>query len=359
MRRLYSPRRSLFKFGGVVAAEVQQLEGRTLPAGVVNVAIAANGNVTITGDNSSNTIDIDVTAGSIVITPDATTRVKVGGVTADAGEAVQVTEEGDDVDGNLKIDMKGGNDVVRLTVTGTETNITGNVSVKMGSGADTLDILVVAEDVDPDPVLEDFQGNINVEGNVNIDMGTGNNVDKVRIDSSDDDAGILGIGGHLTIKTHSGNDVVALFDVDVVKNVTINSGLGHDDVLQVDGLEVGGNLTLTYGDLNYLENVAVGGNTKVNSGTGDDRFGVTGFTGAGKVDVDLGSGADQLAIGTIGEGFASVKLNGGTGTDDLDTNTVLEGVTPKSFENVSDDADAALAAIEAAVVAAVDAAFVV
>lgn len=375
MRRFFSARRSMANRFCGIPSEVQTLEPRALLAGVVNVAISKAGNVTITGDSKDNAVTVNVDADGVSIIGFDGTKIKFDGETSDAGEEVQLTDGDAEIPGKLTVNMKGGDDSLVLAVTaaasvdkgvsidmgtgddfaglfveGAALTVTGTLSIKTGSGSDEV---FVTTGVD---------GSILVEGSTTIDTGAGSSTDNVLVgndalidelaaltedstvddlpaDTSGDPQSIV-IEGSLTVKTQSGDDNVGLVGVTVEKNATLDTGLG-DDVLAVVNVGVGGNLKLTYGDLNSLLNVTVGGKLTGDSGTGDDQFAVHNLTINGNVDLKLGSGNDKLAVGafTVGEDVTSVKLNGGTGTDSLTPDDIDITPDPKSFEN--DNADLA------------------
>jgi hypothetical protein len=87
---------------------------------------------------------------------------------------------------------------------------------------------------------------------------------------------------------------------------------------------------LTYGEDNALRNVTVVGKLTVDSGTGNDHFAVSNMK-AESVDINSGSGKDQLLIGP-GVVVTSGKVDGGSGGNKILSAVALPaGVKVKSF----------------------------
>ena len=369
MRRLFNVRRRLAKRFDNFPAEVQKLETRALLAGVVTVAISKAGDVTITGDSKDNVVTVNIDDGEINIDPSDDTRIKVGKTTFAPGENVELAKS-TAITGNLTVKLGGGNDefvveVDQNSTVGTEAK-PKNVNIDGGTGDDEIVISVDDADLtifgkltvtsgsgdDTVAISAEDGGEIAVGGNTSVNSGTG--IDLIVISDGDVIEDLLGtglddesadaekdinFGGTLNVNASTGNDEVAVIGVAVEKGATLDTGLG-DDVLAVVDVNVGGDLKLTFGDLNALLNVSVGGKITGNSGSGNDRFGVDNLNANGNIDLNLSSGNDQLALGDVdlSDNVKSVKLNGGSGTDSISGNpALLTDAKPKNFEN--DDAN--------------------
>lgn len=336
------------------AIEVQQLESKQLLTGVVTLAISGSNDVSITGDSSANDIDVTIQNGQLSVVGNAGTLIRFGGNAAVAA-INNVTVPGIR---DLNVDLKGGDDNIYVEV-GSALTIGRNVNVSTGSGSDYVEVygnaaltvngsLRVSTGSGDDIVDLGTDGALmTVKGNAVVDTGSGKDavaiIDYEKLgaantaaefqaipnDSNTVDAQQIRIGRNLTIRTGSDNDAVGIVGVQVGRDAEIHSGFGHGDIVGITNMRVGRNLNLIYGDDNAMTDVTVGGKLKVRSGTGDDRFAASDIR-ASVIDVNLGSGNDQLAIGA-GVTASRATINGGTGRDNI-IGPVAAGAKVKSFE---------------------------
>lgn len=387
MKRYQNRRQSLAAGRSVAAAQIQELESKQLLTGTVTVALSDDGDLSLTGDSKDNEVVVDIDETGVSIRGVNGTSVRIGDETFDPGETATIAEDavvprdlsvkmkgGDDsveiyvddaasVGRNVDIDMGKGDDFLLLFATD-EVSVGGKLSVKSGSGSDYVEISTGGED-----------GSIEVAGDASIDTGSGDDglfigdwdlledvIDDGEpdgedpepvqaagaveafldlVDNSDDpEAQAVKFAGKLSVKTGTGNDSLGILGVAVGLDASIHTGTGHGDVLGISNLSVGRDLKLTYGDLNAVQNVTVGGKTTVKSGTGDDRFAIDRVTLKGDAEIHLGPGKDELALGEGVVAEKNVKLRGGAGNDQLASAIDLDGADVSGFEGTAVDFEA-------------------
>lgn len=196
--------------------ETQALEARIVPAGNV-VASMANGNLTLTGDNSSNRITVFESEGEIRIIPRSGTSTTINGEQS-------VTLPGP-ISGNLKVKMKGGDDFVTV-----EADVGKSVNANMGAGTDVLSLrtMTVTRNVkiNMGTGTDDLSWlSMTVNGNVNINMGgTTGRAEDTSLASSQ-------IGGSFKYKGGTGDQNVEILFSQIAKNASFNLGSGDDSVV--------------------------------------------------------------------------------------------------------------------------------
>lgn len=321
--------------------------------------------------NIGGPIAVDSGAGNLVVvvgSPGSTTTSK-GLSWLHGNGATQVFLEGN-VQVNGNVTGKAGEGFAKISVLDGLT-VTGAVSITNGpGGSETLFAgptkvsgSFTLNNGDGADIVEIGGPSFDVLGAVTINQGIG--------DSSPPAVAALGpslvkiaagktvIGGGLTIKALSGDDVVQLDGLISAKSLTVDLGAGRGDIQIADSLTVSGNLLIQLGDadddITVPGNVNVGGTTTIRTGAGDDQVlwygGVSLLQGA--VTIDTGDGADEIAVQgwtvkaatkvSLGSGndtlfidnsiFAAVNLDAGSGSDqvyietqDLGGTTTFNGV---------------------------------
>lgn len=319
-RRVRRHHRKLWK-GHV--AEIQQLEQRALLAGTVLVTFASNV-ATITGDNKSNSIDVDVDAGGVItITGQEGTKVSFGGVVRDAEDPLVLPSPTAAL--GINVSLRGGSDAINLNVSGgLGTLPLKNLTVDMGDEEDEVSILVGEGTT------------LNFADVINISTGEGGDELDIQIDGvvnvaktltlntgADDDDGELQVDGTLTVKgavsilTGDGEDFFDISGNGTVRfdnALTINTGEDSDELgIELDqGLTVIGAVTITTGD----------GDDRISfshsESTLDFRKGLSIDTGSGRDEVDLSSSDGILSSG------ADLKISTGSGDDEVRINERLQ-----------------------------------
>ncbi len=331
--------------------DIQQLESRQLLTGTVTVAVSKAGDISVSGDSKDNDVFVEVNADNVTIVGNSGTSLKVGKTVIAPGVPVVVPRPASIRD--LDVNLHGGNDSIDISVN-SDVVIHRNVNVWTGAGNDSVS-------VESNGALVDVRGSVS--------MNTGSGHDSVRVADADKFAGVdteaellavaddtgaasvqmIRVGKDINISTGTGNDGIALLGVEAGRDVTVNSGLGHGDVLGVSNVRAGRDMNLIWGDLNAINNVTIVRKLRVDSGTGNDRFVVDNLH-ASIVDVNLGPGNDQLAIGGTVVVTKSAKIHGGAGKDNLVSLSPLGGASVKSFEGSVVDAAAILDEVLAALV---------
>jgi hypothetical protein len=225
----------------------ERLETRTLMAGNVTAAVV-DGNLTITGDSSSNVIALHQ------IGDTGQWRITGGIKTSINGKLNSMVTES--VTGDITIDLNSGND--RLTVQ--DGYIPGSLTVKMGDGNDAAalanleignylhfegnngnDVLGVRNVAVADPTFSYYSsidmgdGNdttrVNNLSDQNLSLTTGSGVDHLKMANS------TFLGGPtegLHIQSGGGGDVTRLIN-DTTGPLTVSVGGGKHNILKVNG----------------------------------------------------------------------------------------------------------------------------
>ena len=176
---------------------LEGLEGRRLQAGNVTASIV-NGDLRIIGDNLSNQVVVIEDAGRYRVR--GLNNTKINSAAADLFfSQEQLTRD-------LRVDMKGGNDIFLLVLNGIQ--VPRDVKVSGGDGNDTVGF-----------------DQVNVGNDLTIDMGRGNDV--VNLENTL-------VGDDMTIDTGADRDRVRLANVQVQDRLDIDLGSGNADLLQLE-----------------------------------------------------------------------------------------------------------------------------
>ncbi|MCA9024527.1 MAG: peptidylprolyl isomerase [Planctomycetaceae bacterium] len=258
LRRRSSHRRRVRAFQACEA-----LESRTLLSGNVN-AVVTNGNLTLTGDDADNSVEVSIVDGDLVVTGLDGTTVN------DSTDAFVAVSEGTTLDGNLVSLLGQGDDTLR--VTGALT-ISGTTNVNDSSGVSQVGIT-----------------NATLEGNVSI--ATGSEADAISISGST-------LNGSLTINAGGGDNQVSVFDTTVDGAVAVSSWLGSNRFDRFANSRFGEFLSDRFPRLF----------DRITTNLFSHGFGLFGFAGLGT------SGANDVVIEESTVGSLNVKT--GRGEDDV------------------------------------------
>ncbi len=219
MKNLFrqSSRHQKHRSPSALSAEIQLLEQRTLPTGTV-VAAVSSGNLTLTGDNNSNQLTINVTETGITLTGTAGTLIRSG-----AFSAATQTLVGSNTFRDVTINLDGGNDALTVNL-GTDLavgNLTVRRNLKINGGFGNDSVTVNSATL--------TSGKIDVGGDLTVDLGAGNDrLTKTLV------AAPINVTGNVRIIGGTGNDDVELEALTVGKDLTIDTGSGDDEVFLVD-----------------------------------------------------------------------------------------------------------------------------
>jgi hypothetical protein len=264
-------------------------------AGDVFVFMDRGGNLQIIGDNRSNGIQIDRFGDTVVQGIDAGgSATRINGV-ANGLVEFEVVGEGD-----IKVHLRGGNDIVQVGTRSDDVNVPDDLEIDTGHGND--EVLIT--------------GDTNIGDDLEIDSGSGADLVDVRnVDVADD----------MMIKTSSGDDVVKLLAVRIVGSTRVNTGDGADRIYT--------NFDATFG-----------GSLRIDTGRGDDFLQLTHSRFEGRVRVMMGAGNDGLCIENSTFNSEDTRFDGGRGASDtwaINATTfagepILGDITPR-FEFEFDD----------------------
>lgn len=258
----------------IVRHGIELLEDRKMLAG--NILVNIGSTTTIAGDDVENGLEISKGTGAdevIFRGLDGTT------INGNAAPFVQTIQGGL---GSLKIDLKGGGDLLVIT-NFSEATATWPVAAAPQTGTD------------------------------------------------------LDLSGDLTIADKSGNNVVLLRHLNVTGKLNVKTG-ANDDIIVAESLTVGGAVALNTGsgsDQVLIRGLNVAGKTTISTGSGDDAVGVYSAVAQQLSQIKLGGDNDQAWIET--NTLNGVKFVGGSGTNELTEdfaahNTITGGVKTSKIE---------------------------
>ena len=279
----------------------EQLEVRTLPS-VSTLFNPGSGVLTLKGNNDSDGVSLEGT-GAI-----GGVEVYVNGVFVNTFAGVQ----------NITVNLKGGNDVLNLS----SFMIPGNISIKMGSGADVLDVDTVTDfGAGPNTLLS-------VGGTFQAKMGS-NPGDLIQMDGS--------------------ASVVISGDVKLIGAADVNlDGDGGSSGVEVGDLNFGGDLKIDFspwGDVDGdsknldIDDINVFGATTIVCSVADDaiEIGDSSFTGPTTVLLSFGTNLFDVDVGDANNFGGLLTLSGVFGIDTYDAsaaNTLGGGLNPIGIEFV-------------------------
>jgi hypothetical protein len=342
------------------SAEIQVLETKSLPTGTVTVSLSGSGDLYIRGDNNPNELEVQVFGGQLSVTGLNNTLIKLGNAAPAANISVPVPAVLRDV----KIDLRGGDDVLSLTSVDA-LDVERNLDINTGSGNDEVEIFaentlsvgrnawIYTEGGNDIVSLNTLAGGSFVIGrDAEIKTGSGEDavalVDRDRFSGVTNTADLLAVpnntatagaqsiraGRDLKISTQGDNDKIAVLGAEAGRDFSILSGFGRGDVLGVSNLRAGRDLTLNDGDENVLQNVTVVRTLSINSGNGNDRFAID-RVNVRNLNIQLGSGNDQLSLGANVTVTSQAKINGNGGQNKyLKSGTALAGAKIKNMRGV-------------------------
>jgi hypothetical protein len=286
---------------------LEMLENRWIPAGTVTGSFA-NGTWTLIGDAEANEVLINppLLPGSFTVT--GLNGTVVAGVTE--VEAFK----------HLVIKLGAGDDRVQVNDTGAFSGLPGNLTIRGGSGANTVRIqdfkvrnLTIINGVNASSA--DYVSLVNsiVQYNVTINNGDGASSIDIYGGSSIPSA----IGGNLTIRNGIGENSTYITDTHIGGNVTVKNGLpdpsgdaGYFLFSNVGNVNrrsvIGGNVFVSYqggnSDVEGLWDAEVRGNVRFKYGSGSNKLHFDGYALAQPVHIHgnltvTSQGVSSLTIG--------------------------------------------------------------
>lgn len=271
-------------------ARIESLEGRSLMAGDVLASIKL-GSLYVQGDAMANDVAIvDQGNGKVEITGRNGTKINGADSTVLSGFA-----------NNLKVDLRGGDDVVSLR--GTESHVIPRFAIESGTGNDSVfldqiySVLGKVETGSGDDVIELMNAS-----SVLLDLETGSGNDSIRVGADVSNSALISVA-FLKLETGLGNDSVVIQNTNLTSsNIKIEAGQGDDNLLVRKG-----------SGSSWL---------KASTGSGTDTV-VVEESSFRSLEIELGAGdSDQLKLRGVKSNLA--KLSGGLGVAD---SLVIEGST--------------------------------
>lgn len=172
---------------------LERLEDRLLYAGDVTVTLK-NGNVSVRGDQSGNDLVLRMAEGVFLI--EGRNQTTING----SNQPFRLTTSS--IAGDLKVDLRGGDDVVQID----DVVVLGRVTIRTGSGHDVL-----------------AAPGLSVRQDLRVSTGRGSDTLLW---------GSLSVDGHLRIRAGSGNDQVGLIDdIRLAGGMNIQTASGADTVV--------------------------------------------------------------------------------------------------------------------------------
>ncbi len=251
-------RRSAVRRGTRSYHALESLESRTLLAGNVT-AVVEGGNLTLTGDDAANSVEVSVVDGDIVVTGLDDTTVN------DSTDAFVAVTGATTLSGNLTSSLGSGDDTLRVTG---ELTVSGTTSVTDSSGVSQVGIT-----------------DATLDGNVSI--STGDSADEISITGST-------LGANLTVNAGGGDNQVSVFDTTIAGGMAVSSWHGSSRYDRFVNSRIG--LRLMDRLPRLFDRIA-------------SRLGSHGFAGLGT------SGANDVVIEESTIGSLSVKT--GSGADNV------------------------------------------
>jgi hypothetical protein len=265
---------------------VEPLEGRAMLAGNVLASVSLAGDLTVTGDASSNNISIhfDTTTGSYLITGTNTTIN--GSSTTVNVNGLAMAATGAAFTGAMNINMAGGNDVVAVA----------------GDHSTAASVL---------------------HSSLSVDGGIGN--DSITIDQ-------MATEGELTVTGGDGNDKISLTNTNCVATISISGGAGNDSIVvdtlaEFDGIGI---IIDTGADNDNLavSHATTNGSMLVSGGLGKDKFALSDLDVSGALQVSASTSASNKDDGD------KVSIDSAT-VDSLDVNVVGHSHQQIAISNVT------------------------
>ncbi len=327
-----SPRRRGRRTSSLIV-EIQSLEPRALPAGTVTVNVV-DGDIKLIGDNSANSIEVDLQPNGIFVRGFDGTNIKLGASLTMDGSAVQLSNS-PTVLRDLVINLKGGADTLALHVGDTLSDgfvhavIGRNLKIEMGAGFDqaTIELFISGPTVNSLPSLT-------VNNEMKVDLGTesdyfladgfwkfaGAPADYGQESSRTEPISVI---GNTKIVGGSGDDIVSLQIFSTVGNLQIETGSGNDTV-SLNHVSISGSASIFTGASNddlLMTNTTIRRGASLDTGSGNDRVVIGGdFSEINRrILIRLQSGNDTLVFQGLTHLGQNVVIDGGSGSQDVDT----------------------------------------
>ncbi|MEM7313096.1 MAG: hypothetical protein AAF497_08075 [Planctomycetota bacterium] len=295
---------------------IERLESRQMMAGNVSLVLSPTGNLTINGDNLDNELFIEgIGRRKIEVTGGDGTQISFEGRSADR-HVLSISSPAWELDrtnltGNLRIDLRGGNDNVHIN----NVNVEGNVVSSMGAGDDQLQL-----------------NSVQVDRGLTFLGGAGSNRDGLFVLNSS-------VGGHTRSVLGGSNthDNFVSTNSTFAGNLVVSQTSGEASVVLYESV-VGGRTNVATGS--GTDNVTVMSSTvaatSISMGSGIDRLDILGTELDGAANFNLGIGNDETSI-TSSDFVSSLLLNLGSGNDSAQFDDAMTARTFRILAGSGDD----------------------
>lgn len=267
---------------------VERVEDRCLLAGVVGVSISNSGNITLTGDAEANDIEITVFDG---------TRGRIRGLNG------TLLDSGDLIGNSYLFDLE-----ELLTEVGPFQALRGNLTVNLGAGDDSLEILGTSGPLEP----------FVIEGRLEVGLGAG--ADTFR-------QSVSYVGGRARIRGGSGDggDHIEIEETFMFGDTQINTGASGDALDQIvidDSFIVSAELRGSGGATEVSVRDTTSVELEIFTGGSDDQIFVSDAIVLGDLRIDTGSASNSAPGDYVGLGDSVVvgdlRINGRQGRQTIE-----------------------------------------
>lgn len=281
---------------------IESLEGRILLSGDVS-AVVHEGNLNLQGDGEDNLVEVTVTGDGVIV------RGLDGTTINGAGDDFVAFAGVDTIDGNLVVNLRGGDDVLLLSG---GLNVGRDVRFHGGAGDDRVGL-----------------ENVSIGHDFNARMSHGD--DGIHIEDSS-------IGGQVHVISGEGDETLAIRTTSIGGDLKLGAKRG-DAAVHLDETMVAGRMRLSFGGGNdgvFVEDSELG-QLVVRSRSGDDFVMAESTHVAGKVRIGLGRGDDAVVMTGSSEIEGSFRANGKRGSDTADLSASVSFARPPVLRHFAFD----------------------
>lgn len=317
----------------------------SVPAGTVTASISRSGDIKVTGDADSNTINVNIGGGYITLSSPTGTRFRVAGQpTVDGPLALPLPA----AVRSLSIDLRGGDDSVTALIT-SDVVVRRDVAVNTGAGNDFVAVEVRNADVaigqnltidlgagnDRGQMIVDETGSLIAARDITLRTAAGTDSllladnDSMPLESVSSPAGLAEVadnseiarnqriraGRDMNINLGSENDLLTMLAAEAIRDLQINAG-GGLDAITASNIRAGRNFASSEIEKQFLQNLTAVGTMQLRSGSTPDDAVINNLR-ANRLDVNLGAGNDRLSIGGSINVRNGGNIDGAGGTNNV------------------------------------------
>lgn len=314
----------------------------SVDGGTVAVTTSRGGDLILIGDGKPNTVNFRIQGTTLLLDGGDATSFRLPGQAPQSALELPLPA----TIRSITISLSSGNDQLNIQVF-SDVTVNRDLSVNLGTGDDSLTLQVVNAD-------------LRVNQNLTVDLSAGDD----GVDVFTADAASILVGRDMNMRAGNGNDDILVGDDDFVdidtlyeiesftglednseiplnqriragRDVNINLGAGNDaltllntesgrdlsiaaasgtDVLVASNLRSARNAAISEAESTALQNLTVVGNLNIGGSFLADKFSLDRLT-ANRLEIDLGSGSDELSLGESVSVNRPSIVRGGGGTN--------------------------------------------